>query len=218
MKRLWIISFIAMLACSPLLAERIVKVEALSTDTTTFRQNKIQLNMAELAAQLVPYQSSVDTTLFALLAGDADGQTIQGDAGANKARLSLGGDGMEAGADAMLQGDGAAPAMLILGESFAQLRSGDNASTVDVSNGSAGMQSDGAVTLNSNGATFSVYPTAVFGGRLPVRIKSAATLDTCDSGIAIGGSVALMWDTTGGDLCVCNGSVWTAVDGTGTCE
>lgn len=55
MKRLGCILALLALSCSPLLAERIVKVEALSTDTTTFRQNKIQLNMTELAVQLAPY-------------------------------------------------------------------------------------------------------------------------------------------------------------------
>lgn len=78
MKRLGHAIVLLALFCSPLLAERVVKVEALSTDTTTFRQNKIQLGMTELAAQLLPFQPVVDLSAYVLLAGDTDGQTIYG--------------------------------------------------------------------------------------------------------------------------------------------
>lgn len=90
MKRLGHVLVSMFLFGSPLLAERVVKVEALSTDTTTFRQNRIQLGMVELAAQLLPYQSAPDLSAYALLAGDADGQVIQGRTGANAARVDIG--------------------------------------------------------------------------------------------------------------------------------
>ncbi|KAB2969559.1 MAG: hypothetical protein F9K18_01115 [Thermoanaerobaculia bacterium] len=48
-------------------------------------------------------------------------------------------------------------------------------------------------------------------------VPSAASLPTCNATLADGG-VALYWDTTGPDLCVCNGTSWAPVDGAGTCS
>ncbi len=53
---------------------------------------------------------------------------------------------------------------------------------------------------------------------VPLGIPSLATLPACSTTIAPTGSVALAWDTTGADLCVCNGTSWAPVDGVGTCE
>ncbi|MCR4274722.1 MAG: hypothetical protein NUW02_01580 [Candidatus Campbellbacteria bacterium] len=53
---------------------------------------------------------------------------------------------------------------------------------------------------------------------VPFAIPSAATLPACSSGIAPAGFAALMLDTTGPDLCFCNGTSWAPVDGTGTCS
>jgi hypothetical protein len=49
-------------------------------------------------------------------------------------------------------------------------------------------------------------------------IPSLASLPTCDSTIAPAGTTALIWDTTGPDLCACpEGVDWVAIDGSGTC-
>lgn len=52
---------------------------------------------------------------------------------------------------------------------------------------------------------------------LPLGILRAATLPTCNSTLAPAGVTILAYDTTGPDLCLCAGTSWAPVDGSGTC-
>jgi len=66
-----------------------------------------------------------------------------------------------------------------------------------------------ATTVSTVDAT-----SARFG--IALGIPKAATLPTCNAALA-GTGVALYYDTTGPDLCICNGTSWAPVDGSGTC-
>lgn len=77
-----------------------------------------------------------------------------------------------------------------------------------------------AVSFKSSGttvATFKLAKTSTIVAT-PLGIPSLATLPACDSTIAPAGTTAIIWDTTGPDLCVCaEGVDWAPLDGTGTC-
>jgi len=181
MKRLGHVLVLLALFCSPLLAERVVKVEALSTDTTTFRQNKIQLGMVELAAQLAPYQSSVDTSLFVLLAGDADGQTIQGRSGADKARVDIG----ETDPDQVtLIGPGATSGRVYAYSGGVYAVSPDGGTSFDIYDQGFGFNTDGAAGLYGGtstgvGSTEGVLNLA--GSRINVHSQQSPPTNANDS-------------------------------------
>lgn len=78
-----------------------------------------------------------------------------------------------------------------------------------------------AINLAASGAGSGVTLSATNGSvksSNPFGIPAAATLPTCDATIAPAGYYALYFDTTGPDLCFCNGSAWATVDGVGTCS
>lgn len=160
MKRLVVVLVALILSCSPLLAERIVKVEAISTDTTTFRENRIKLNMAELAAQLVPFQSAVDLTPYALLAGDADGQTIQGIAGEGGARIDI------AETDSRtvsIYGSGATPGVLYADDGGAGLYSPGQDSGLYAEAGVFGIFTSGFLSLQTGSCPTTASDTGTAG-------------------------------------------------------
>ena len=89
-----------------------------------------------------------------LLAGDADGQVIQGRTGANAARVDIGETSID---EAKLIGSGATPASAYADNAYAGLKSPDTNSDCSVTNGAVSCNSDGAVT-------FSVNPTGGYFG------------------------------------------------------
>lgn len=79
-----------------------------------------------------------------LLAGDADGQTIQGVTGSDRPRLAMDGEG------ASLYGVGAAPSSLQILEGEAFLSSGDAESYVDIADGYVSVVSNGYIEVIAN--------------------------------------------------------------------
>jgi hypothetical protein len=73
------------------------------------------------------------------------------------------------------------------------------------------------VQIVADDTTFIVRTAGTFGGRATLLFDADATLPTCDTTLAPAGMVAFHWDTTGPDLCVCDGSSWAPQDGSGTC-
>ena len=135
---------------------------------------------------------ATDLSAYALLAGDADGQTIQGRTGANAARIDVG------EADALvvdLVGGGATPPRVGVNDSEAYLKSSDGESYVFVENSGVSMQ--GRVKLNgcANYGPLADYST----------ISDPAECDT-------------FFDTTLHATCEYNGSAWVKVaDGSTAC-
>ncbi|MEK7606171.1 MAG: hypothetical protein AAB458_01060 [Patescibacteria group bacterium] len=112
---------------------------------------------------------------------------------------------------------------------------GDSASCEVNSNGAGGFVqfltsgTNSSITLNAGGTGADVNITAAdqitfntTGGAVKsadaFAIPAAATLPTCNTTIAPSGYYAYYVDTTGPDLCQCDGSTWSAVDGAGTCS
>ncbi len=98
---------------------------------------------------LGPYWKAVgggggDLSAYALLAGDADGQTIQGVTGSDRPRLAMDGEG------ASLYGVGAAPSSLQILEGEAFLSSGDAESYVDIADGYVSVVSNGYIEVIAN--------------------------------------------------------------------
>lgn len=188
MKRLGHVIVSLFLFCSPLLAERIVKVEAISTDTTTFRENRIKLNMSELAAQLVPFQSVVDLAPYVLLAGDADGQTIQGRTGANAARVDIGETSID---EAKLIGGGATSGFIKAYTDGVLASSPDLGTSFDLYDQGVEIDTDGAASFTGGASTnlgSTLGLTAIGGSR--VNITSLQTPptnanDACTAGDTI---------------------------------
>lgn len=186
-----------------------------------------------------------DLEAYALLAGDADGQAIQGVTGANKPRCSWDSNSVDcygAGDTENREGLTLATDSVLLWaglndftHNFSTLALDATSGTLDAAGGLAQVSSTtpggtwSAVQIDDSAETdvFTLRLSSVnvaFGNAaqvhftVPLGIKAAATLPTCDTDIAPTGTVALMWDTTGPDLCVCNGSSWAPQDGSGTCE
>ena len=88
-----------------------------------------------------------------LLAGDADGQVIQGISGSDQARVDI---GVTDTTSARLLGSGATPAIAFADDQYAGIKSPDTNSDCQVTNGAAGCNSDGAVS-------FLVNPAGYFG-------------------------------------------------------
>ena len=74
-----------------------------------------------------------------------------------------------------------------------------------------------ALDMNSNDVSDFWFDYTAFRSTLPIGLLLAATLPTCDAALAPAGVSVLAVDTTGPDLCLCSGSAWAPVDGSGTC-
>lgn len=85
----------------------------------------------------------------------------------------------------------------------------------------ANVSSGGGTAFDTAGDTTYFTFNATGGGGVlflvPPGIPSGATLPACDGSLIPAGSAGLAYDTTGPDLCICNGTSWSPVDGTGTC-
>lgn len=136
----------------------------------------------------------------------------------------------------VLYGVGSAAPTLNLNDSTISMFSPDTSSDVSVrdnaafvSSGSANMTIDGnsgSITLSGSGAEsvtlsgtgFVTMAGAGVRSSAPFGIPTAEDLAICDATIAPSGYAALMVDTTGPDLCMCDGTDWVPVDGSGTCS
>jgi len=149
--------------------------------------------------------SAVDgSQFFASLGGSDSSQSIQGQVGPNQPRLVL------TGSTATLFGDGATPAFVRAAETAASLEpNGGNFYVI---------ASELGVRIGVGGGSEVSMDAARMSVPLPLAIPSTGSLPTCDTTIAPIGRAALMYDTTGPDLCICvNGTGWVPADGTGTC-
>lgn len=106
-----------------------------------------EINVAS-GASLTVAGTAVDPSAYALLAGDADGQTIQGRTGANAARIEVG-EGFLGSGTAALVSSGATPTIIGASSTIAQLAMTDESASIHVSSGAASMFAATSVTLNS---------------------------------------------------------------------
>ena len=120
------------------------------------------------AAASIGGGSSVDTSAFVLLAGDADGQVIQGVAGAHMPRINI------SSTELNLYGDGAGPAPLSIEDGGIWLTSQDQGSHVAVYDGAAEIVSDGSLKLS--GLTVNINST---------QTPPTNANDTCTAGDTI---------------------------------
>lgn len=148
--------------------------------------------------------AAVDLSGYALLAGDADGQTIQGVTGSNMPRLML------LDTSLSLLGAGAAPPLLYFLNGSVALKT-YNGSVQEMS-----LTIDpNSISFNADGLSgvFQVREGAVRLG-LPLTILSGASPPTCNSTLVSGPEAkALYIDTTtgAGTLCSCNGTSWSVI-------
>jgi hypothetical protein len=139
------------------------------------------------------------------------GGPIQGLAGEDEPYLQL------SSGEARLYGDGSTPPTALLDSAWVRLYSPDGSTDVSVTDASASMTS-GSAYVEVNGSTnstilngSSIYATS------PFAIPAGENVPSCDATIAPNGYAAFMVDTTGPDLCMCDGTAWIPVDGTGEC-
>jgi len=120
-----------------------------------------------------------DLSAYVLLAGDEDGQTIQGLAGNNKARIELSPEG-EPAAARMVGGGAANTAVVFADQGYAGLRSPDTNTDCSVTNGALSCNSDNSVAfgVNPNGGYFGANPTGFYFGGPTVNIASSQTPPT----------------------------------------
>lgn len=99
---------------------------------------------------LGPYWKAVggvDLSAYALLAGDEDGQVIQGIAGENKAKLDI---GNAVSTIAQLRGEGAAPGYVQANGAGAYLSSADESTYLDLYDGVIEFSTDGVLSASAD--------------------------------------------------------------------
>lgn len=199
--------------------QRIILDGVTSSDCTTGGGSAVAectCNGSAWIAQTTGGDVTTALATAALLAGRATGQTILGDSTAN-----------DTSALALRSSSGVLDSTaLSLGQDdwgFAVLAGGDEMSTFGYTQSTTTLGGSATnvlfsgtdVTLDSGATTLTLTAGALTVTKL--AIPSAGTLPTCDATLAPAGFVALAYDTTGNDVCVCNGSAWATVDGSGTC-
>ncbi len=119
-----------------------------------------------------------------LLAGDADGQTIQGITGSNRARVDL--SVLDPEAAQLIGGGDVSTAIVSADKTYVQLNSADTNTNCSVTNGSAECNSDGAVTFSvTPGGYFGATPTSFYAG----SPDGFTTLSVSSSSIDLSASV-----------------------------
>lgn len=91
-------------------------------------------------------QSGAGASAFALLAGDADGQTIQGHSGSNAARIDIGETSETVSA---LYGSGATPGTVQASDQGGYIASADEGTFLDLYDGTLELETDGYLSLTS---------------------------------------------------------------------
>lgn len=173
----------------PIMAEKVRKMEVIVTDTERLTEGKIRLNLAEIAEQLAPYQSPVDLSAYVKLAGDEDGQTIQGLTGNNKARIEL---SLEGEVDkAALIGGGATYGFIYAYADGVYGESPDESTSFDLYNGGLDLTTNGAAqfygSISTNLGSTAGW-TAVSGSRVNVtslQTPPTNANDPCTAGDTI---------------------------------
>lgn len=124
--------------------------------------------------------SDVDLSDYALLAGDADGQTIQGRSGSDEARVDIG-EGQPY--EARMIGGGATPAFAFVDNAYFSAQSPDTNSSIQVADGSVQISSDAAVGLSvlPTGAYFGASATSFYAG----SPDSTNTIDVSNAAVRI---------------------------------
>lgn len=115
-----------------------------------------------------------------LLAGDADGQTIQGRSGSDEARVDIG-EGQPY--EARMIGGGATPAFAFVDNAYFSAQSPDTNSSIQVTDGSVQISSDAAVGLSvlPTGAYFGASATSFYAG----SPDSTNTIDVSNAAVRI---------------------------------
>ena len=115
-----------------------------------------------------------------LLAGDADGQTIQGRSGSDEARVDIG-EGHPY--EARMIGGGATPAFAFVDNAYFYAQSPDTNSSIQVTDGSVQISSDAAVGLSvvPTGAYFGASATSFYAG----SPDSTNTIDVSNAAVRI---------------------------------
>jgi len=137
------------------------------------------------ALRVVGWVSSTDLADYALLAGDADGQTIQGRTGANAARVDIGEGTAQ---QVRLIGSGATPGYLYAYDNGVFASSPDEASSWDLYDGGMEFSTDGDLSLNgTNSAQLSSVGIVALNGGAGIRVTTGQTPptnanDSCGTG------------------------------------
>jgi hypothetical protein len=162
----------------------------------------------------------------------AVGITLDTDAAGSDINLSAVDDVLIGSGDAItLTGGGAVTLSAVIGQMTIHSGGAGNDITIDPADdlvltpsddttlaGDTFLVSTTTTTLDPGGSTDELNVAAgVFRVGVALGIPAASSLPTCDSTIAPAGTYALYFDTTGPDLCYCNGSAWATIDGSGTC-
>lgn len=159
----------------------------------------------------------LDLSAYVLLAGDADGQTIQGDSDAGSAFIIIEGNGgslntgtLHADSEWFIHARNSEDPGEAL---FSVLSEEGSASVISATVSNAASATVASVTMDSSGVDIDglVGWVEIQGVRYGGAVAAAPY--TCDGSDPVG----YYTDTTGPDLCYCNGSAWAPVDGSGTC-
>lgn len=149
-----------------------------------------------------------DLSAYALLAGDADGQTIQGRTGANKARIEIGEDLAPNGVyiwGATSPGHASAPSVLV-DDGYFSAQSEDTNTNFSITNGAL-------VGISDNSLTFSVNPTGGYFAATPTNFyagspSSATSIDLSDSAFRV--TYGQTPPTNANDACTAGDTIDTA--------
>lgn len=138
---------------------------------------------------------------FALLAGDADGQQIQGVSGSNKPRLNLAGTGLN------IYGDGASPAQIQIEGGYINLSTPDNFSSMYIGN------LDASIRVSTDGTAETQSFLNVDGNGVELDVHDGvAQFQMDDNGTVFTGAVfrlnGMTVPTTASDPCFAGAVAW----------
>lgn len=137
-----------------------------------------------------------------LLAGDADGQVIQGISGSDQARVDI---GVTDVASANLLGSGATPATAFADNQYAGIKSPDTNTSCIVSNGVASCSSDVSVLFQvTPGGYFGATSTSFYAG----SPSGATSIDLSDGALRV--TYAQTPPTNANDTCTAGDTIDTA--------